>query len=228
MRLIYRPIEAWPGKHTDPRQPSPFDAGWTETQELLERELRLLGVDEAVLQVDSPSERDFRLDGQLRADARLRSPAVILSFDSRRHGRLSYPCDTFERRYYRSKLDGWQSNVRAIALGLEALRKVERYGIANTGQQYTGWRAIGSGIPMPSATMSVEEASEFLRSAAEWVGDWDPSRDRRQIEVAYRMAAKRMAALHPDQGGDGEAWTRLNVARDVLRRRPWDTVPHHP
>jgi hypothetical protein len=34
----------------------------------------------------------------------------------------------------------WQDNLRAVALGLEALRRVERYGIAQRGEQYAGWR----------------------------------------------------------------------------------------
>lgn len=35
----------------------------------------------------------------------------------------------------------WQHNVRSIALGLEALRAVDRYGITRRGQQYAGFRA---------------------------------------------------------------------------------------
>lgn len=42
----------------------------------------------------------------------------------------------------------WQHNVRSIALGLEALRAVDRYGISRRGEQYAGYRAAltaGSG-----------------------------------------------------------------------------------
>jgi hypothetical protein len=35
----------------------------------------------------------------------------------------------------------WQHNVRSIALGLEALRAVDRYGITRKGEQYAGFRA---------------------------------------------------------------------------------------
>jgi hypothetical protein len=35
----------------------------------------------------------------------------------------------------------WQHNVRSIALGLEALRAVDRYGITRRGEQYAGFRA---------------------------------------------------------------------------------------
>lgn len=36
--------------------------------------------------------------------------------------------------------DYWQHNVRSIALGLEALRAVDRYGISRRGEQYAGFR----------------------------------------------------------------------------------------
>lgn len=35
----------------------------------------------------------------------------------------------------------WQHNVRSIALGLEALRAVDRFGISRRGEQYAGFRA---------------------------------------------------------------------------------------
>lgn len=35
----------------------------------------------------------------------------------------------------------WQHNIRSIALGLEALRAVDRYGISRRGEQYAGFRA---------------------------------------------------------------------------------------
>lgn len=35
----------------------------------------------------------------------------------------------------------WQHNVRSIALGLQALRAVDRYGISRRGEQYAGFKA---------------------------------------------------------------------------------------
>jgi hypothetical protein len=223
VRLIFRPIDTWPGKHTNPRKPSPFDphTNWSSTLTMLEKELRALHVQEAVLQVDSPNERDFRLDGQLRSDTKLRSPAVILSFETRRHGKLSYPCDTFDKKWSGQRLEGWQANVRAIALGLEALRRVDRYGIANTGQQYTGWKQLGAGLAMPPATMTVEEAARFIAKHAELpllgIDDvpWEQLiiEDRPGRAQAYRQAAKR---LHPDAGGNADDFRRLTEAFELL------------
>lgn len=36
----------------------------------------------------------------------------------------------------------WEDNLRAIVLGMEALRKVARYGIVKGNEQYTGWRQL--------------------------------------------------------------------------------------
>jgi len=106
----------------------------------------------------------------------------------------------------------WRNNVRAIALGLEALRKVDRYGITRGNEQYTGFRTLGSGIEMPAAQMTAEEALEFLRIHAGWAygPDYDDPDD---IERAYRQAAKK---LHPDAGGSTADFQRLQEARRVL------------
>lgn len=225
MRLVHRPIEVWPGEPTPAhkRQRSPFttrdtssewswrrkDVPLSDTLELLDRELRALGVrDEAVLQV-AVRERDLRLDGQLRADARPEHPGIILNFKSR-HGELSYACDTFTT---------WQANLRAIAKGLEALRLVDRYGIGQ-GRQYTGYRAIGAGTPMPAAAMTVEDAARFLIEHGEW-GDVSATVDEildagSDVRAAYfREAAKK---LHPDAGGNPELFKRLVEARDLLEK----------
>ena len=56
------------------------------------------------------------------------------------------------------------------------MRKVERYGITKSGQQYTGWKQLGSGTPMPAAEMTVEEAARvvkyYSRSFTKGYGSW--------------------------------------------------------
>jgi hypothetical protein len=53
-------------------------------------------------------------------------------------------------------------NARAIALGLEALRKVDRYRITKRGEQYTGWSALPPATPMGAAKMTADDALEFF------------------------------------------------------------------
>jgi hypothetical protein len=186
--LSYRPVgEDWPGQRTPYSQitHSNFKSRWTQTIALLERELRAVGADGVVIQVDA-RERDFRLDGDLRADAKPDSARIIISFESK-YGPLRYFCDRFW---------DWRDNVRAIALGLEALRKVDRYGITNKGEQYTGWKAL------PVGGTSLEQAREFV---SEWGGGSIPEMLKR---------------THPDHGGTPELLRRALEARKTL-----ETVP---
>lgn len=213
MILRYRPIKKWPeGWHESTRNEapwSPFKSDWSSTIDLLDRELRHLGADEALLQLDT-AEGNCKLDGGLRADAKVTYHGVILSFESKDHGTLTYACNAFD-----ANRDPWRQNVRAIALGLEALRKVERYGIANRGEQYAGYAELPSGIAMGAAKMTVEQAAEFLCIQAGWdrvrVVDLISQPDMR--ESAFRQASKR---LHPDVGGDPEFFRTIVEARELL------------
>jgi hypothetical protein len=220
--LTCRPIERWPGRlrTDDQRLALPFRATWTDTVRLLETELAALGVDSAAVQV-AVTERDLRRDGWIKADAKPAHPGIIVTFDHPRHGPLSYPCDTFAggSAYGRGSgwrdIPGWQANTRAVALGLESLRKVDRYGIASHGEQYTGWRQLGAGIATPAAQMTVEEAARFIGEHAHWHDQRDPSIivDPDVLRVAYRAAAM---ALHPDTGGDDELFKRLDEAKRII------------
>ena len=60
------------------------------------------------------------------------------------------PCDSFR---------DWEANLRAIALTLEHLRAVERYGATTEEQeQYTGWLRL----PEASATDEATECAKIL------------------------------------------------------------------
>lgn len=196
-----RPLGPWIGPVTKGRTHSPFKATWTATLNLLDREISMLGGRRWVLQIDV-TERWIRRDGQLYERAQPLSPAVRVAFESR-HGPLTYACDRFSH---------WQDNIRAIALSLEALRKVERYGVAGRGEQYRGWVAIEA----TAATMTREQAAEFI---AHWAGlKSDLSRavllnDSIALAAAFRAAARR---AHPDAGGDHDTMARLNAARAAI------------
>lgn len=202
MNITYRPIDRWPGEQTEVRQRSPFSAPWPSTLDLLDRELYFLDAENIVFQV-ALREEDFRRDGQPRANARASHPGVVLAFDSK-YGPLKYATDTFT---------DFQANVRAIALGLEALRKVDRYGITKRGEQYTGWKQLPPSGGSTS-TMTAEDAAEFLAHAC---GGACSARALLQSAVnivpAYREAARR---LHPDTGGSAEGFQRLQDAKRVL------------
>lgn len=110
---------------------------------------------------------DIRADGRPRADARAPlHPGVEVSFDSR-YGRLTYATDVFT---------DWRDNLRAIAKGLEALRAVDRWGVAKRGQQYAGFALLTAG----------------------------PGKEERgrQLVEQYGSVAAALRATHPDTGGE--------------------------
>lgn len=210
VHIAYAPIDHWPKPKTDPsaRKDCPFDAGWSDTLVLLDRELGYLRAQRVVLQT-AHSAAQLRLDGMLRSNAPdPEFPGVIVSFESE-HGPMSYATDVFRRRHYRSKLAGWQGNVRAIALGLEALRKVDRYCITTSGEQYRGFSALPAATAM-GAAMSTDEALNVIADLA--------SADRSYVHAGtwrdyYRSAA---AVHHPDRGCSPACWDALDRAKRTL------------
>ena len=198
----------WPQKFTNPRQHSRFDSPYEVTLDLLEREVNMLGATHIVIQLDLPDSK-IRNDGLPRANAGDPGhPGVIVSFESK-WGPLRYMTDTFKK---------WKDNLRAIALGLEALRKVDRYGIANDGEQYRGYAQLGSGDDAPIALgqFSPAEAAKILVDAAG--GTPSPEsvlEDADRLAGAYRAAARR---THPDHGGSDDAFALVGAAYRVLRQ----------
>lgn len=205
MKYEVRPLVAWTDPETSPRRGSHiFKASWRDTLDLLGVEIDKLGGDLVVMQVDV-REGDIRNDGMLRANAKVGHPGVAISFDSD-FGPLRYATDAHEKQYGWAKLDGWQANVRAIALSLEKLRAVDRYGVTRRGEQYTGWKAlpVSSGVTFPSAD---EAARWLIEQTAELAGTCSLS-DR------YRSAARRW---HPDAPtSDPDEWEKLSNARTLL------------
>lgn len=195
-----RPLEDRTG-FTGKSKPSQFDSWWSDTRELLAKEVRMLSGKNVILEVDVlPSM--IRLDGELYANAKALSPAVRLHFDSK-HGHITYATDAFST---------WQDNVRAIALALEALRKVDRYGIGRGGEQYRGYLALeaGSGATALGAepAMTEAEAHSVLDEAA----------GGGTLGLTWTVIYKRArAGAHPDRhAGDRAAWDQVEKAAKVL------------
>lgn len=178
MRVIFRPLERWDRKVDAARPHSPFRAPYQDTIDLLEREVRMLGARQVVVEL-AVVESDLRRDGQPYASARPRHPGVTVAFDSQ-HGSLKYTADKFAT---------WMENLRAIALGLEALRKVDRYGMTSRGEQYAGWKALPPG---PSKT--VERGRDLIEQ--------------------YGSVTAALKATHPDVGGNETDFHAVQAARE--------------
>lgn len=199
------PIREWPGELTRNRSRSLFKAGLSDTLQLLDREIWHLTDTRAQresgeLLIAIPAGDLWRLDGRPRAHAVAEHPGVIFSLDSK-HGSLSYPCDTFTT---------WQDNLRAVALALEALRKVDRYGVTKRGEQYRGFMAIEA-TAAPSGFATADEALHFIGILAHA----EPDRANvRTVRVVLRAAQR---AAHPDAGGDAATFQRVSLAEGKLR-----------
>lgn len=205
--LNVAPIRVWPGALTRNRTRSQFKAGMGDTLLLLDRELWHLTETRSQrasmeLLVAIPAGDAWRLDGRPRANAVPEHPGVILSLDSK-FGHLSYPCDTFTT---------WQDNLRAIALALEALRKVDRYGVTKRGEQYRGFLAIEA-TAAPAGFSTVDDALAFL-------GNYNSLgvAEMRVIAGAPARALRRaQRETHPDHGGDPALFQRVSLAEAKLR-----------
>ena len=202
-----RPIDQWPGEYSKARTRSPFSAKWEQTLKDLAAELRHLEAKGIVLMV-AVEERDIVVDGtRPRAGARAAHPGVILAFGSK-NGPMKFACDRF---------NSWEDNVRAVALGLHDLRRLDRYGITKKGEQYRGWKQLSGATVEPA--MTVESAAEWLATMMRHLNSkMEPVATTflsniNQYQASFREAAKK---LHPDAGGSDEFFKRLMEVKRVL------------
>jgi hypothetical protein len=203
--LQIQPIEKWPSKPTPSwkRTHGRFKAGWQATLDLLERELNHLRAKDITIE-GFFSRSEIRNDGWPKSSARPSQPGVVLSFTTKQ-GMMVMPCDSFRE---------WEANLRAIALSLERLRAVDRYGVTTEEkEQYTGWLRL----PAAGATDEAAECAKILIQHAS-VG-WVPAQvlERRELfDTVWREAVRR---THPDtnKGHDGGDFNRVITARDRIK-----------
>lgn len=127
----------------------------------------------------------LRLDGFPRSDqAKPKDPGAAL-YLNRNGKRLCFPCDKWERV---------EDNIYAIAMHLDAMRGMERWGVGTTEQAFAGYKALSAGEDWWDV-LGCSEHSEV-----------------EQINSAYWKLAQ---IAHPDKpGGSSDAMARLNKARE--------------
>lgn len=191
-------LEKWPGQATlwTARKRSQFSAKWSATIDLLESELGHLKARDVVIQADCDRDQ-IRIDGHFRAGAKMRGPGVVLSFECPK-GSMSFPCDRFS---------DWQANVRAIALSLEALRSVDRYGVTQQAEQYRGWAKL----PGPEKVFATPlDAQKWLFDALKV----DSISAAGGLDSLRRLAISR---FHPDRNdGDSSLWRKWAAVAGML------------
>lgn len=195
-------LQQWPGERTRNRSRSNFSAAFAKTADLLDRELHYLKAKHVVIQMDC-EESQIRIEGTLRAKAQLRSPGLILTFESK-YGPQNYPCDTFT---------DWHDNLRAIALALEALRTVDRYGVTKRGEQYKGWKALT--FRGDDYFANPQEAATFLAGEGWKYGS--PAQVLSSADTAKSVYKQRASENHPDHNGSAEVFKRITAAWEIVR-----------
>jgi hypothetical protein len=204
----FKPIEKWPGKPTATRarKAGSFKAGWQNTLDLLERELNHLRAKDINIE-GFFFPKDIRNDGWPKSSARPTQPGVVLSFSTKK-GWITMPCDRYT---------GWESNLRAIALTLEHLRAVERYGVTTEEQeQYTGWLKLPAASAADEAT---ESAKILIAHASVTLTPAQVLANQATFNSVWKEAVRR---THPDTGGGGGNFNSVITARDrIAQLKGW-------
>lgn len=198
----------WPHPVTPPelrRSRWTFKAPLEDTLDRLRHELTQLGADDALV------EAAVRPQDVLRSGAGFsaRTPIPVHPGVT-----VTVRIETGVRVFATDVCETWEHNLRSIALGLEALRAVSRYGITPRGEQYAGFLAIESGAT-PQLTAGAGAAARILGQLAGL-----PDAEVRQLvhNPELRRRTYRLAAVtaHPDRGGDPADWASLTEAMRIL------------
>ena len=207
LNASFRPLEQWPGERTKWRTVGNFRSSYVQTLDLLEFELSKIKAraGSVIIQVDSLTLADIRNDGWPRGNWSPPSRAlcgVIVSFESPK-GSISFPCD----RYF-----AWADNLRAIALSMQALRAVDRYGVTRGNEQYRGWAKLEA-PGAKNGKMDRYAALQFLAGLHR-----SPPENLARLSSDQLRDICRTARIenHPDRGGSHETFVNIGEAERVL------------
>jgi hypothetical protein len=199
IHLRFVPIEKWPGQPTPKwkQKAGSFRASYGKTLDLLEYELDKLKATHIVVEAFF-TRNQIRNDGWPLSKANPSGPGMILSFTGK-SGALSFPCDTYKT---------FDDNLRAIALALEALRAVDRYGVTQHAEQYKGWAKL----PPAPQSMRGSDALAFLALYSEI-----QPKDADTLDKAFRLAARKLHPDNPQTGNQGQ-FVLLQQAKEACQQ----------
>jgi hypothetical protein len=152
-----------------------------------------------------------RLDGELRrlgASDEILSSNVPVGIKGLPYSSAREPIDPGVAVYIRldrkdlvfacDKWDRVADNIAAIAQHIDALRRIERYGVGRVDQAFVGYVALP---PSADDWRIVLGVGEFATLD--------------QVDAAFLQKAK---DLHPDVGGTHDDMAKLTAARDLARK----------
>lgn len=180
-----------------------FGVGFARARDEALLELGRLGAINVVLTSDLP----LRNDGLPYANGRADDPGIAIWFGLPDKG------GTIRERVF--ACDRWLSpaeNIRAIAKSVEAMRGLDRWGMADVVERAMGGFAAlppGSGqeyVP-PAPTPKSKPWREVLE------GSWPTSLDADEALVLAKARHRKLITIHhPDKGGDPAKAAEINAA----------------
>lgn len=173
--------------HRLSREPARFDVSFARARDNVTREVQLLvGRYARDPMVVISTDIPLRRDGLPLANQRTPDDVGVAVYFIHKKRQMCFACDRWQKV---------EHNMQAIAKTIEALRGIARWGTGDMLESaFTGFIALPSlekwwqvlGIELSEATPE-------------------------KIESAYRRLAMQN---HPDRGGNEEAMSRINIARD--------------
>lgn len=176
VEALTAPLPGW-APASAPRERSRFRTTPGATLTQLEEEAAKLagGASHEVRVALMVSPGEIRLDGRLRANASPSHPGVSVTIETKAK----------RWRFATDKYATWVDNLRGVVLGLQALRAVDRHGITEGQEQFTGFE-----LPQVSGAGALARLEEIA-------GVDGALPLRKLVRLAMRNA-------HPDTG-DGRA-----------------------
>lgn len=182
---LYWP-EGW--KRTNYPEPSRFKTGFGAARVKLSAEIERMGGSKVIISTNVP----LRNDGMPRASAPEPKDSGVSVYFRYKGKDMVFACDKF--RYSRE-------NIYAIAMTIEALRGIERWGASDMMERaFSGFKAL--------AAISGEGENPWMVLG---LGSERGSVKPEDIVRAHRLL---MMTAHPDKGGNSDQMARINVARD--------------
>lgn len=205
MEIRFRELTRWIGDRTPADQRlSPYRFKKSEGSMIRKFREECHHLDARTVTVEASFKQGaIRNDGWPYSNAKCHGPDIIVTIEGK-HGTLVYPVDCCH---------SWQHNLYALALTLERLRESQMYGIGQSGEAYSGWKALPAGEGV--TTDARKSAAQVLVRFAGWDEDRvDALLDNGDmVRNAYRNAAK---ATHPDHGGHQKDFEAVTRAFNVL------------
>lgn len=204
----------WPGKPRPvgwtPARKSPFKVTtWSAVERALGLELARIEARDVVIAIDLPNPASWNMQDKPRADAKPRSSRAIVSFKRRDGAQFVFPADGFT---------DWITNVYAIALTLERLRAIDRYGVTQGNQQYAGFLALPA--PRPGNEPTPEEAAHLIAQHS----DFEEEAILKFPSVQAKAIQTAKARTHPDTTKASPAEFQAVVTAERVLLREGETV----